>query len=206
MVVQTCRTKDGRSRPRKMQTNVKAVQVSTYGSLLDKRGQSEHGLFLSTLKKRKGTTMKAFLRLVLLALCLPVVAHAAEATDKDAVALVQKALAYAKTNGTDKLVADVNAKSPEFTQGELYVVIVNATNGLHLAHPFNQKLIGINAAEMQDVDGHEFGKDMMELANGAGKGWVNYMFKNPVTNKVARKKSYVEKAGNIYVVAGIYTR
>ncbi|HSD36838.1 MAG TPA: cache domain-containing protein [Rhodocyclaceae bacterium] len=150
--------------------------------------------------------MKSFLRLALLALCLPVFAHAAELTDKDAVAMVQKALAYAKTNGTDKLVAEVNAKNPDFVQGELYVVIVNASNGIHLAHPFNQRLVGINTAEMQDVDGHEFGKDLLEMANGAGKGWVNYMFKNPVTNKVARKKSYVEKAGNIYAVAGIYTR
>ncbi len=150
--------------------------------------------------------MKSFLRLVLLALSLTSIAHAAEPTEKDAVAMVQKALAYAKTNGTDKLVAEVNAKNPDFVQGELYVVIVNASTGIHLAHPINQKLVGINTAEMQDVDGREFGKDMMEIANGAGKGWVNYMFKNPVTNRVARKKSYVEKAGNIYAVAGIYTR
>ncbi|MEC5386012.1 cache domain-containing protein [Uliginosibacterium sp. H3] len=150
--------------------------------------------------------MKAFLRLALLALCLPFAAHAAEPTEKDAVAMAQKALAYAKANGTDKLVAEVNAKNPEFVQGELYVVIVNATDGTHLAHPINQKLVGLNTVEMQDVDGREFGKDMLDLARSSGKGWVGYMFKNPVTNKVARKKSYIEKSGNIYAVAGIYTR
>jgi signal transduction histidine kinase len=150
--------------------------------------------------------MKSLSKLLLvLSFGLFVAAHAAEPAEKDAVAMVQRALAYAKANGTDKLVSEVNGKNPEFAQGELYVVVVNANDGAHLAHATNQKLVGINAAEMQDVDGREFGKDMLELARGPGKGWVSYMFKNPVTNKVARKKSYVEKAGNIYAVAGIYT-
>lgn len=150
--------------------------------------------------------MKLLLKLFLLVLCLPFAAQAAEPTEKDAVAMVQKALAYAKTNGTDRLIAEVNVKNPEFVQGELYVVVVNASSGIQLAHPTNQRLVGVNAAEMQDVDGREFGKDMLDMSRNAGKGWIGYMFKNPVTGKVARKKSYLEKSGDIYAVAGIYTR
>ena len=118
--------------------------------------------------------------------------------------MVQKALAYAKANGTDKLVAAVNAKSPEFDQGELYVVVVDATDNVQLAHPVDPQLVGINADDMQDIDGTEFGKDMLEMVRAHGKGWIGYMYKNPVTNRTERKMSYVEMSGDIYAVAGIY--
>ena len=148
--------------------------------------------------------MKTLLKLCLLSLCVPFAAHAAAPTEQDAIAMVQKALAYSKTNGTAQLVEAVNSKSPEFVEGELYVMIINSADSVLLADPTNEQLIGINVLEMQDVDGTEFGKDLLEVADVNGKGWVGFVYKNPITNRSERKRAYVEKFGDIYAVAGIY--
>jgi len=141
----------------------------------------------------------------LLSVCLmfPAVVLSAEPTEKDAIAMVDKAVAFAKANGKDKLIAEVNAKNPDFIQGELYIVVY-ALDGMRLAHPTNPKLIGKSAADIADVDGKEYGKEMIAVANGKGKGWVDYKFKNPVSAKVEQKSSYVVKSGDFFVIAGIY--
>lgn len=148
--------------------------------------------------------MKSILAVLLSAcLLLPAVVQAAEPTEKDAIAMVDKAIAFAKAQGKDKLIAEVNAKNPDFIQGELYIVVY-ALDGVRLAHPTNPKLIGKSAADIADVDGKEYGKEMIALANGKGKGWVDYKFKNPVSQKVEQKSSYAVKGGDFFVIAGIY--
>ena len=39
---------------------------------------------------------------------------------------------------------------------------------------------------------------MVEIANGAGSGWVDYKWPNPQTNKIEDKSSYVEKMGDYF--------
>ena len=147
--------------------------------------------------------MKTMLKLGLFALCLPLMAHAAEPTEKDAIAMVGKAVAYAKANGKDKLVAEIVAKNPDFVQGELYVVVANMSDGVRLVSS-NPKLVGKSILEMQDVDGKEYGKEMLDLVRAKGKGWVEYKYKNPVNGKIEPKKSYAEKSGDFVAFAGIY--
>lgn len=141
--------------------------------------------------------------LALLLLCVSTSASAADPTQKDAIALVEKAAAFVKANGKDKLVSAVNAKSPEFVQGELYIVVY-ALDGMRLAHPTNPKLVGKSTLDIADVDGKEYGKEMVEIAKNKGKGWVDYKFKNPVSGKVEPKSSYVMREGDIFIMAGIY--
>ena len=140
---------------------------------------------------------------MLLLACLSGSAFAAGFTDKDAIAMTDKALAYAKTNGKDKLIAEVNAKNPEFIQGELYVVVYGM-DGMRLAHPANPKLVGKSVLDIADVDGKEYGKEMVAIAKDKGTGWVDYKFKNPTSNKVEQKASYVVRAGDVFVIVGIY--
>jgi len=146
--------------------------------------------------------MKPILAMLVCLALLSGSALAAEPTEKDAIAMVDKAVAYAKANGRDKLVAEVNAKNPEFMQGELYVVVV-ALDGTRLAHPVNAKLVGKPIQEMVDVDGKEFGKEYMALLP-KGKGWVDYKFKNPVTGKIEPKTTYLFKSTDFFALAGIY--
>lgn len=148
--------------------------------------------------------MRRFLSLILCVFMLaPAWAANTDPTEKDAIAMVDKAVAFAKERGKDKLIAAVNGKNPDFIQGELYIVVY-ALDGVRLAHPVNPKLVGKSAADIADVDGKEYGKEMIALANGKGKGWVDYKFKNPVTAKVEQKTSYVVRSGDFFVIAGIY--
>jgi len=142
---------------------------------------------------------------LLLATCffLSASAGAAGPSEKDAMAMADKAVAYAKASGRDKLIAEVNGKNPDFIQGELYVVVYGI-DGMRLAHPINAKLVGKSVLDIADVDGKEYGKEMVAVARDKGKGWVDYKFKNPSNNKIEQKTSYIERAGDIFIMTGIY--
>jgi signal transduction histidine kinase len=138
-----------------------------------------------------------------LAACVCAAASAAGPTEKDAMAMADKAVALAKAGGRDKLIAEVNGKNPDFIQGELYVVVYGI-DGMRLAHPINAKLVGKSVLDIADVDGKEYGKEMVAVAKDKGKGWVDYKFKNPTSNKVEQKTSYIVRAGDIFIMTGIY--
>lgn len=148
--------------------------------------------------------MRKFVSLLLGAcLFLSGAAIAAGPNEKNAIAMVDKAVSFTKANGKDKLIAEVNAKNPEFNQGELYVVVYSL-DGMRLAHPTNAKLVGKSVLDIADVDGKEYGKEMVTVAKDKGKGWVDYKFKNPTTNKVEQKTAYIVRAGDIFIMSGIY--
>ena len=149
--------------------------------------------------------MKRFISILCAAFLLaPAAAMAAEPTKEDAIAMVNKALALAKSGGKNKLIAEVNAKNPDFVQGELYIVVSDMA-GIRIAHPLNPKQIGRSMGDAEDVDGKPYGKDMLAAANSAaGTGWVDYKFKNPVSGKVEAKTTYVAKGNGFFVIAGIY--
>ena len=117
--------------------------------------------------------------------------------------MADKAVAYANANSKDKLIAEVNAKNPDFIQGELYVVVYGL-DGMRLAHPLNAKLIGKSVLDIADVDGKEYGKEFVAIAKDKGKGWVDYKYRNPTSNKIEQKTAYIIRAGDIFIMAGIY--
>ena len=104
------------------------------------------------------------------------------ATKDAAVAMVKKAVAAIKADGTEKAYAAINAGG-QFVDGEIYVV-VSDFNSVTVAHATNPKLIGKNMSETQDVDGKYFSKDMTELATKQASFWYDYKFVNPVTKKI----------------------
>ena len=124
-------------------------------------------------------------------------------TEKDAIAMADRAAAFLKSNGKDKLIEKVNAKDPRFIEGEMYVIVLEPT-GTHLAHPTNAKLIGKSMLEVPDPDGKLFRKERVDLAAAKGKGWVDYRYKNPESGKIEQKSAYVLKSGDVILTVGIY--
>jgi hypothetical protein len=57
-----------------------------------------------------------------------------------------------------------------------------------------------------DVTGKEYGKEVQQIAEGPGKGWFSFTFKDPITGKLLPKENYVERAGDYTYLAGVYTR
>jgi cytochrome c len=151
--------------------------------------------------------MKKTLSAVLFALCSFVFASFASAADKgtadEAMALVKKASAYMKANGKEKAIAEFNNPKGQFVDRDLYIFAIDAA-GLTVANGSNAKLVGKNVMEMKDQDDKPFIKKFMELGASAGKGWVDYRWINPVSQKLETKSTYIEKVDGLIIGCGIY--
>src|SRR5882724_8086767 len=110
----------------------------------------------------------------------------------DAVAMVKKAVVFIKEQSPDKAYAEFTGKDAQFIDRDLYVVVYQL-DGKVLAHGSNQKLIGKDMSDAQDVDGKFYVKERIELANNQPTFWQDYKFVNPVTKKVEPKQMYCER-------------
>lgn len=124
-------------------------------------------------------------------------------TREEAVALVKKAAAYLQANGKDKAFAEFSNPKGQFVDRDMYVYAADM-NGIALAHGANAKLIGKSVMELKDADGKPFIKELYEVANTKGKGWVDYKWPNPVTKVIEPKTTYVEKVGDVVIACGVY--
>jgi cytochrome c len=151
--------------------------------------------------------MKKIVLLSLVCLLVAGIAFAApKATQKEAIALTDKAAAYLKANGEAKAFAEFNKKDGPFTDvsKDLYVFVFDLT-GKCLSHGANPALIGRDLSGLKDSDGKFFIKEFTTIAKTKGKGWIDYNWSNPTTKKIEPKSTYVLKvADNMLVGCGIY--
>lgn len=127
----------------------------------------------------------------------------ASADSAAAVAMVKKAAAFVKANGTEKAIKAISDSAGQYVKGELYVFAYD-TAGTMMAHPKNAKLIGKNMIDVPDVDGKLFRKEIVTIANTKGSGWVDYKYKNPTSGKTEDKTTYFLKEGTLILCCGIY--
>jgi cytochrome c len=131
-------------------------------------------------------------------------ASAGGATKDEAVAMVKKAVAFIKEKGPEKAYPEITDKAgKEFHDRDLYVVVYQL-DGKVLAHGSNEKFVGKDLSDAQDVDGKLYVKERVELAGKQASFWQDYKFVNPVDKKVEPKQMYCEKLDNTAVCAGIY--
>lgn len=151
--------------------------------------------------------MKNLLKVLLLGACLLAFGPAGAAGDKgtreEAVALVKKAAAYLQANGREKAFAEFSNPKGQFNDRDMYVYAADM-NGIALAHGANPKLIGKSVMELKDADGKPFIKELYDVANTKGKGWVDYKWPNPMTKVIEPKTTYVEKVGDVVIACGVY--
>lgn len=151
--------------------------------------------------------MKKILTATLLSVMLSPALAAPEPTEKDAIAMAERAAAFHKSYGRDMLIKKIGEKDPEFVQGSMYIYMRDAKTGVNLAHPFNPSILGKDLNDVPDTNGKMYRREIMEVAGAkAGKGWVDYMYKNPENNKIEAKTAYVLRAGDVVLVAGIYKK
>jgi signal transduction histidine kinase len=131
-------------------------------------------------------------------------AFAAEHGTKDeAIAMVNKAVAFIKAEGPDKAYAEFTNKNPKFVDRDLYVVVYRM-NGTVMAHGANAKMVGKDLKDATDVDGKPYVKERLELAAAKGTFWQEYKFTNPVSKKIEPKEMYCTKLNDDVVCAGVY--
>jgi cytochrome c len=141
---------------------------------------------------------------VLCFLVIPIVAAAAEkGTKEEAVAMVKKAIEYAKANGNENAFSEINNPKGQFVDRDLYVVVYDM-NGKCLAHGANQKMVGRELIDNKDIDGKEFMKERIALMKANNTAWQEYKFMNPVTKQIEPKLMYLEKHGELIFGCGVY--
>ncbi len=125
------------------------------------------------------------------------------ATKDEAVAMVKKAVTFVKAEGAEKAYVTFTKKAPDFVDRDLYIVVYGM-DGKVLAHGANEKLVGKDMIDAQDVDGKYFVKERVELAKANATFWQDYKFVNPVTKKIEPKQMYCERLGETAVCGGVY--
>lgn len=141
-------------------------------------------------------------------LCLGAAASMAsnEPTEKDAIAMAERGAAYMKANGKEEMMKKISAKDPDFLQGSLYVDMRDINTGIVLAHPVNPAIVGKDLTDVPDANGKKYRREIIELAAKKGKGWVDYMYKNPATGKIEPKTTYILLVDGVVLEAGIYKK
>lgn len=129
-----------------------------------------------------------------------------EPTEKDAIAMAERGAAHMKAHGKEDLMKKLSAKDPAFVQGELYVDMRDLKTGIVLAHPINPSIVGKDLTDVPDPSGKKYRREIIELAAKSGKGWVDYMYKNPVSGKIEPKTTYILRVGDVVLEAGIYKK
>lgn len=154
---------------------------------------------------RRRALLCVFMSMTVSVLGFSATSHAADfGTPDEAKAMVAKAAAFYKANGRDKLLAEVANPKGQFVDRDLYIVPYTI-DGVRLAHPYNQKLVGGSILDAVDFDGKEYGKEEVALIKTKGSGWVDYKFTDPTTKKLASKSFYVEKIDDqIFLGCGVY--
>jgi cytochrome c len=151
--------------------------------------------------------MKPYLTVT--ALCLALAAGnaaASEPTEKDAIAMAEKGAAFVKAKGKDEMMKRISAKDPDFVQGSLYVDMRDLYSGIVLAHPINPSIVGKDLTDVPDASGKKYRREIIELAQKKGKGWVDYQYKNPASGKIEPKSTYILRVDDIVLEAGIYKK
>jgi signal transduction histidine kinase len=125
------------------------------------------------------------------------------ATKEECVAKVTEVAERIKAEGFDAVAALIKPGGPYIWKSDGYVFCMDTKEGKFLAHPFlppqamNRPMI-----EMTDTNGKAFVKEMLEVANKDGKGWVSYMSRRQGYRETHLKESYILKVSNADVIVG----
>jgi signal transduction histidine kinase len=131
-------------------------------------------------------------------------ARAADNASKDeAVAMVRSAVAYIKQAGAETAYAEISDRAGRFVDRDLYVVVYQL-DGKVLAHGGNEKFVGKDVINAQDIDGKLFIKERVELAATQASFWQDYKIVNPVSKRIEPKQMYCERLDDTAVCAGVY--
>ena len=72
-----------------------------------------------------------------------------------------------------------------------------------VANGTNPGLIGKSVLELRDVDGKAFHHQILAITDA---GWVDFKWRNPVTNAIEPKTTYEIRVGDYIVGVGAYVK
>lgn len=122
----------------------------------------------------------------------------------DAKGMLNKAVDLARAEGPAKAAAVFNDRQGPFVKDDLYVFMVNLDSGRFEAMGMNPSLADTDARGLVDAEGHALVAEMIDKLKNADEATVDYVWRNPVTNRVEKKRSYVRREGGSLIGVGHY--
>jgi polar amino acid transport system substrate-binding protein len=125
-------------------------------------------------------------------------------TPADVQAFVNKAVAYAKTNGKAAALKAFTQSGGDFHQGQLYIYAYDFS-GTVIAHGGDPSLVGKDLSAMTDPNGVRVVAELTRLATQGG-GWLYFTWPNPAHgNQQEPKLGYVLKVDDTWFLgSGTY--
>jgi len=127
----------------------------------------------------------------------------AKGTPEEAKGMVEKAIAFYKSQGKEKAFAEISDPKGQFMKEDIYVTVYDM-NGTCLARPVEKAMIGKNMMTLQDASGKFLIKERLEMVKAKGRGWQDYTFPHPVTHKWEPKTAYFDTYDNLVFTSGAY--
>lgn len=116
--------------------------------------------------------------------------------------MVKNAVEQISRNGEEALRLFHDATGP-FIAKDAYIFVYDM-NGVNLALPPFPNLEGRNLMDMKDTHGKLIIREMLDVVQSKGSGWVDYMWPKPGESVSTAKTAYVSKArmGDKWVLVG----
>ena len=121
---------------------------------------------------------------------------------EEVVTLVKKAAHYIKKHGKDAAIAEFNKPKGKFTHGSFYVFATDY-NGVIQAHAGQPERVGRNGLKTPSSSGEYITAKLLEVAKSGG-GWYKYRSKNPLSQQIECKNSYIMPMKDYYIGSGYY--
>jgi cytochrome c len=110
----------------------------------------------------------------------------------DAKKMVDEAIAHIKQVGPTKAFEDFSTPGGKWHYKDIYLFCYK-TDGTNVCHGANKALIGKNLIELKTADGQLLIKNLINIAETKGSGWIDYQWPHPETKKTESKRAFVVK-------------
>lgn len=125
-------------------------------------------------------------------------------TAEQARALLEMAVKEMGAVGTRKAFSEFNDPKSDFVRDDLYVFAVGLNDGKFYAMGASPSRVGADATKLRDAAGKPIIQEMITAAKTGTAEVYDYVWRNPATNKVEPKHSYIQKVDQYVVGVGYY--
>ena len=148
--------------------------------------------------------MKTFIACTTLCLaCASGHASAASPGEQEAIAMSERAATMMAQKGKHIVVGMIQEKDPQFVHPTMYLEVRDLYTGIVMAHPLDPSMVGTDRSAAVGPLASQYPRQVIELAQRSGKGWVDYQYRHPATGVTETRSSYVLRVGDLVLEAAI---
>ena len=123
------------------------------------------------------------------------------ATREECVAKTKQAVKLIEEVGLETALKKMNDIQGPFVWKDTYVYCFEDQTGKILAHK-NPSLLGFEAKDLRDINGNPYFREIFNIANTKGEGFVTYMYARTPGGAPEPKTSYILKVPGMNLIVG----